>query len=335
MRKIRRLLLVAFLASALSYSCGEQMIAAFGSNSAIAILTDKRCAELAKRLKEGLEKEVLTVQWEKSFEVEILFFSGKKEELSHKNIIIIDYLTPKSKLENRIKDVAGREFRELQNGEKNFLAKYDLWAMGQVVMVLTAPEHKALTTLIEQQSDRIFGLVDHCVQTRLNRALFYPGEQKDLSQRLFKDYGWTLRLPSGYEVNERFAREGVVKILKDQPARMITVWKLGKDKPSEPSWLDLKKRLAWEYWDQDVVIDETVKTEIGRFADNEATILSGRWENKKYTIGGIFETYCFRCEECQCYYLVDLAVFAPGLTKLPLLRELRAIASTFSCHNSM
>ncbi|MGQ9602948.1 MAG: DUF4837 family protein [bacterium] len=330
-----KLLAFIVLAAGLSLSCGEQMIAAFGSNSGIAIITDRRCEGLARELKETLEREVQTVQREKWFEVEIFFFSGRREEFNHKNIIILDYLSPKSRLQGKIRTVAGKEFDELRRGRKNFVVKYDLWAKGQVVVVLSAPERPALDLLLSQQPDRILELVDHCVQTRLNRALFYPGEQRMVSERLLEDYGWTLRLPSGYKVNEKFAKDGIVKILKDQPARMITIWALGKSKEDDTSCLDLKKRLAWEYWDEDVVVEDGLKIENGKFAGNEATIISGKWENQKYTIGGIFETYCFECKECQCYYIVDLAVFAPGLTKLPLLRELRAIASTFSCQSSI
>lgn len=326
---------VFFLGVTLGFCCGKQMIAAFGSNSGIAIITDRRCHDEAIQLKRLLEREVLTVQWEKSFEVEIVLFSGKREELNYKNIIILDYLSPKSRLEGKIKAVAGKDFERLRKGDKSFATKYDLWATGQVVMVMTAPTRDALDFLIEREDERIFNLVEECVQTRLNRSLFYPGEQKDVSDRLLAKYGWTLRLPTGYEVNERYAKDGVVKILKDQPARMITVWALPCSQYGNPELLDLKRKLAWDYWDQDVVVEENLKIDKAKFGGRAATVISGRWENEKYTIGGIFETYGFQCQECQRYYIVDLAVFAPGLAKLPLLRELRAIASTFTCPNSM
>lgn len=323
------------LALTLGLSCGKHMIAAFGSNSGIAILTDKRCYDEAIKLKHLLEKDVLTVQWEKSFEVEVIIFSGKREDLSHKNIIILDYLSPKSRLEGKIKAVAGNDFARLKNGEKTFVTKFDLWATGQVVMVITALTKNDLDLLIDRESDRIFDLVESRVQARLDRALFYPGEQKDVSERLRANYGWTLRLPTGYEVNEKFAKDGVIKILKDQPARMITVWALPASQSRSIDWLDLKRRLAWEYWDEDAIVEENLKIQDGKLGSRTATVISGRWENKKYTIGGIFETYCFECKECRYYYLIDLAVFAPGLAKLPLLRELRAIASTFTCRNSI
>jgi hypothetical protein len=113
---------------------------------------------------------------------------------------------------------------------------------------------------------------------------------------------------------------------------MITVyWEGGQWEDRAVTCLERRKMLAWEFWDQDEVVEETLQINEGKFVGHDAAIMTGMWENKKYTIGGIFATYCFRCEECEHNYAVDAAVFAPGLDKLPLLRELRAILVTFEC----
>jgi hypothetical protein len=178
----------------------------------------------------------------------------------------------------------------------------------------------------------VFALVSDEVQKRLNRGLFDAGEQQAATERLARDYGWSLRLPTGYKIDETHAQQRVIKIQSDKPARMVTVyWEGGSWDDVAGTCVERKKMLAWEFWDQDEVVDETMVVEGGRFLGYDCTVISGTWENKKYTIGGIYVTYCFSCEECGKNFTVDAAVFAPGLEKLPLMRELKAVLSTFSC----
>ncbi len=312
--------------------CSKPMIAAFGSNSEVLIVTTPRCTDQASKLKQVLEREIITVQYEKAFNVRIVTTANLRTELSRKNVLLLDYLTPESDLEARIKDVAGSHFEALRNGDLNTYVVYDRWARGQAVMIVAAATKQDLTDLLEKESEEIFDFVSSSVQTRLNRALFYAGEQKAASQRLLDTYGWTLRLPTGYKIDESFASERVVKILKDKPARMITVyWEGGSWTDRMRTCVERKRMLAWDYWDEDEVVDETLQIREGDFVGYRATVLSGTWQNRKYTIGGIFVTYCFDCPESGRHYVVDAAVFAPGLDKLPLLRELKAILSTFKC----
>ena len=65
----------------------------------------------------------------------------------------------------------------------------------------------------------------------------------------------------------------------------------------------------------------------GTFQGHEATILKGLWQNEKYGMGGAFETYLFFSGDR--FFMVDISVYHPDGDKLPFLRELRAIASTF------
>ncbi len=324
--------LMTLALTVLAISCSKPMIAAFGSNSEILIVTTPRCSEEAMKLKNILSREIVTVQYEPAFKVRIVTKADLRTELNRKNVLLLDYLSPESRLEGKIRDVVGQKFDELERGETYRYVVYDRWARGQAVMVVTAPTKQDLNRLLDEKADEIFNFVETCVQTRLNKALFYGGEQKVATKRLLDTYGWTLRLPTGYKIDETYASERVVKIMEDKPARMITVyWEGGQWSDESKNCLDRKRMLAWQYWDEDEVVDETLRIEEGEFLGHKAIVLSGTWENKKYTIGGIFVTYCFSCPEAGRHYVVDAAVFAPGLDKLPLLRELKAILSTFEC----
>jgi len=321
--------LVVLLAVA---GCQHRMIAAFGSNSEIVIVTSPRCVEEAAALKVILEREMLTVQYEKAFTVRVIATGKLKDEQSRKNIVLLDFLDPESPVSGKILDLAGADKVAFREGRLNRKAIHERWAKGQVVMLLAAPARDDLDRLLETDADRIFSFVSDEVQARLNRAVFTAGEQDTLTKRLAADYGWSLRLPTGYKVDESYASERIIKILDDQPARMITVyWEDGDGNDPAGSCLERKKMLAWEAWDEDEIVESALDVQDGTFLGQEATVLSGTWENKKYTIGGFYVTYCFTCQKCRRNYVIDASVFAPGLEKLPLIRELKAVLSSFEC----
>jgi hypothetical protein len=328
---LKRLLLVAVVLAA-GVSCSRPMIAAFGSNSEVVIITSPRSSEEGEMLKSILEREIVTVQYEKAFEVRLLTSMDIDNEKTRKNIILLDYLAPEGGHSKTILKMAGGDKQAFVDGRRNFRKIDDRWARGQVVMLIAAPQKADLDSLLTRQEDEVFAYVSGQVQGRLNRALFYAGEQEAATRRLAETYGWSLRLPTGYDIDEKYASQRVIKILKDKPARMITVyWEGGEWEDRAASCLERKKMLAWEYWDEDEVVDETLEIEAGQFLGHESAVLGGTWENKKYTIGGVFVAYCFRCAECGQNYVVDGSVFAPGLEKLPLMREVKAILSTFRC----
>lgn len=329
----RSLLLIAVLC--VLAGCSRPMIAAFGSNSEVVIITSPRCSEQGEILKSILEREIVTVQYEKAFDVRLVATGDIRPERSRKNIVLIDYLNPSSLVSDAVLSLAGRDKKAFLEGRLTRKIIHDRWAKGQVLVIIATENKLDLDNVLSRESDVIFHLVSEAVQARLNRSLFYAGEQAAATERLADKYGWSLRLPTAYKIDEAHASQRVVKVSADRPARMITVyWEGGTWQDMAATALERKKMLAWEFWDQDEVVDGTLTIETGRFLNRDSVVLSGTWENKKYTIGGIFATYCFACEECGRNYVVDAAVFAPGLEKLPLMRELRAILATFACCES-
>lgn len=325
-------LLILLLILSCTLACQEQMIAAFGSNSGITIVTTARSETAARILAESLGREIVTVQYERAYDVTLVTTGDIKNQDSRKNIIVIDFLEPPSKVSDAILDLSAGRRDDLRSGRANIFHRQDRWAKGQVVVGITARTEAELNEFVTERSEDVFRYVEAVVQARLNRSLFEAGEQPLVTERLAETYGWSLRLPPRYEVDEKFAAERVIKILNDKPARMVTVyWEDGEWGDRSATCLERKKMLAWEFWDEDEIVEEALEVKEATFLGSPAVHLTGTWENKKYVIGGTFTSYCFTCPECGRNYLIDASVFAPGLDKLPLMRELEAILVTFVC----
>ena len=328
----KALILLALLSLILTLSCQEQMIAAFGSNSGITIVTTPRCEEIARTLAASLEREIVTVQYERAYDVTLITTGDYKNHDSRKNIILIDYLEPASDVSKAILSLSAGRKDEVRSGETSIFHREDRWAMGQVVVGIAAPSEEGLRAFVDGRNEDIFLYVEAVVQARLNRSLFKAGEQELVTERLASTYGWSLRLPPRYEVDDKYADQRVVKILNDKPARMVTVyWEDGEWTDPVATCVERKKMLAWKYWDEDEVVEDALKISEATFLGSPAVHLTGTWENRKYVIGGTYTSYCFTCPDCGRNYFIDAAVFAPGLDKLPLMRELEAILVTFAC----
>ena len=89
--------------------CSKPMIAAFGSNSEIVIVTVPRCQDQAAILQSILEREIQTVQYEKAYQVRVVMSGDVKQERNHKNIILLDYLRPDGLLSDTILGLSGGE----------------------------------------------------------------------------------------------------------------------------------------------------------------------------------------------------------------------------------
>jgi hypothetical protein len=328
---MRKVIVLVLMLSAAAGCSGPQM-AAFGSNSEIIIVTGPRAAVEGQMLQDILEREIVTIQYEKAFQVKVVSTGDFQADRDRKNVIFLDYFEPKDDLAGTMLDLAKSDREGMLRGDLHMKTLEDRWAKGQAVILVAAPTKEELDTFLTEQADRIFKYVSDQVQARLDRSLFYGGEQEAATRRLAETYGWSLRLPVGYTIDETYADQRVIKILKDQPARMLTVyWEGGAWVDQEASCVERKKMLSYEYWDQNEIADGTLQVSEGTFLGHDCTVLTGNWENKKYVIGGVFVTYCFTCEECGRKYVVDASIFAPGLEKLPLIREVKAILASFKC----
>ena len=66
------------------------------------------------------------------------------------------------------------------------------------------------------------------------------------------------------------------------------------------------------------------------FAGRPAVRLSGWWGNRALVGGGPFRSYCFFEPSQRRVYIIDVSLFAPGVGKVPLMRNLDAVAHTFA-----
>jgi len=327
---LARALCFAAAAAGLACACAEEINLAVGPAGDVTIFSElpEESPELAI-LRDTLEQQVVVIKPEPAFKVELARPEGFKLRRNWRNLVFLGSLDSDPWIAAKAEELLGPErFRRAVEGERNLFFFRDTWALGQLVMLLVAPDRESLAKVVKDNAERIYEALETATIENTKRIMIKKGVQRDTAEYLERNYGWSLLVPEYFEVTEdKGAR--IVLFRAEEPSRMIFVhWEEhpgGNLSPEE--CLSARGRIAWSIYDGDYIAKDMTHTKETTFAGRKAIKIVGLWQNDKYNNGGPFRTYCFL--DKGDLYLVDLVVFAPAFDKLPYLRQLEAIARTF------
>jgi hypothetical protein len=325
------LALTCAVLAATACGCSKPVTLAVGPAGDISIITDlPEDSPEVRALVDGLEVEIVIIRPEVAFNVEVSDFKGFDIRRNWRNLILLGSLDEGSRVSDTIENLLGEKDRaELERGERNLFLIRDRWAIGQLIAVLATPDRGSLLEAVRGNSKTLYDTFERATVENTYRILLKKDLQRDTARYLERTYGWSLLVPEAFEVSED-AESKIVLFRAVDPARMILVhWIDDYDKPlTAQDCLDLRAKLAWNVYDEDVIAPDMTETEETSFLGRPAIKIVGVWHNEKHINGGPFRTYCFM--DGKRLYLVDMLVYAPGMDKIPFLRELEAICRTFS-----
>jgi hypothetical protein len=154
-----------------------------------------------------------------------------------------------------------------------------------------------------------------------------------MTEALENRFGWSIAPPTGYDFFTTHADQGFVFFRRTRPDRTIFLsWRDAlSDQVTEEYALAWREQLAAGYFDGDATEDKRpLILESVDFRGRPAVRISGWWGNRDLVGGGPFRCYCFHEPSQNRTYLLDTSLFAPGMDKTSLTRNLDAIAHTFS-----
>jgi len=310
--------------------CSKPVTLAIGPAGDITIITElAEDSPEVSALVEGLEQEIVIIRPEPAFYVELSDPDGFKIRSKWRNLIFLGSMDQGSWVSRKIGAILNEEqHKQLVNGDRNVFLLRDKWAVGQLVAVLATAEGRDLLQAVEEDTKALYNAFERAAVENTKRILMKKDVQRDTARYLMLEYGWSILVPDHLEVTED-AENRIILFRTVEPARMILVhWVDGfEGELNAEGSLALRDNLAWTVYDQDYIERSMTETFETSFLGREAIKIVGVWQNKKHMNGGPFRAYCFL--EGDRLYLVDVLVYAPGLDKIPYLRELEAIALTF------
>ncbi len=286
-------------------------------------------------LKKIFEKEVMTPQREKEYNIVEGEFKNIEVYKRWRNIILIGLLNDASPASQFVVKSLSKDVLKLVRINQAFMfVKNDIWAKNQTVMFIVAKNDSLLKQNLFLYGDKIYQVFDQNVRKNMENAIFIKKEKKGLEKKLQKKYKFSIRIPQNFYLTKEFPDSNFVWINAAAPPRWIFIYwrdvKKGENIViNAKKAVELRDSLGVIFYNKDYIDKKHTKAMSTKFNGQQAIKLFGLWANDSLLVGGPFINYQFFDRNTRRYYMIDGAIFAPGIDKNIYLKKLDVILNTF------
>lgn len=311
-------------------------------------------SETAEAIRETYGKDISTMLSSQSlFDLRFRDFQNN-DELERlkrfKNIIIAAPIDDSTNTAKWIRALLSDEVeRQVRNGESFAFPLQNKWYKDQWTMILTAPSDTALarqinnseTTLVDNLFDKEF--------QRWKEEIYDQGEQEKLSDSLWTNHGWKIRVQHDWMKNidttytENGEKSHFLTMRRVLPENNRWFWAWWKDDVQDISyldddWINTKRDSLMKKWirgtrDSSYVTTEyriPVETEVFKMNGDLTHETLGWWRMTKDAMGGPFVNFTIYDEEADRLYMLEFGQFAPKFDKRRFVRQFRTMLRTFA-----
>ena len=304
----------------------------WGHKQTVYVFADDNVWKYAKRhLLKTLERVRFTTENEKVFVVKRAPIDNMDNFYKFNNLIFFCDLESNDKVSTYIKEIMGSKVEsEVKENLIGMYTKKNVWANDQFVLFILGDNEPDLLKFNILQSHNTFDLFNEKLFDRIRGQIYKTSIYSD---ERFAAFPWTLKLPKNYILYKNDTANNFISFiarLRNKPDRYISVYfqEISREE-FDRNWLrETRKSISWKYYDEDEFFDRDVRMEKCELAKHQGLRLSGRWQNKKHSVGGAFQSFAFYDDVSGLAYLVDNSVYYPDGEKLEALYELEIISKT-------
>ena len=310
-------------------SCSGPVVTAVGDANDLLVIYDAGSADLADLAVAAVESPRSWLLDEPSFKTTPVTFdeSGGVRNLRH---VLLVGTTDGGETGEMILSL----FRGLRKDAAPELHVIeDVWAKRQVVAAVVGPDAETLAAFLRDNGEQIRDEMEAAALTRLTSSLRAAATEAGMAAAMHERFGWSVSPPTGYDLFTTDEENNFIFFRRTRPDRTVFVhWETGRPEfVSEQYALAKREELAAAYLDGDAIEwNRPVEAEPVEFLGRPAVRVSAWWGNRELVGGGPFRTYCFFDPATERVYMLDVSLFAPSYDKTSLMRNLDAVAHTFT-----
>ncbi|MEJ2053197.1 MAG: DUF4837 family protein, partial [Calditrichaceae bacterium] len=115
------------------------------------------------------------------------------------NIFLLGVKQSDKPVSQYLETILPAEFKAgIEDGSVFYLFNNDLYASGQIGLILFAKDTKTFIQKFNQYKQQIYNSFSEKYFNRLSKIMFDKGEQKDLEKFILDKYGWKIRVQHDY-----------------------------------------------------------------------------------------------------------------------------------------
>ena len=223
------------------------------------------------------------------------------------------------------------QFKSTLQGDPVILGK-DVYAKKQLFMIVNASSEDHLMSSLEQKRNQFRKHFNDQFIERQGRFLFGDDRNTLLEDSLKSEYGWTLKIPWGWDRIKNLPDSNFVWLGREMPFQWIGIgWIEGNILSSELSAGDFIWNWPKDNYKTIQINNYKFKLDKTNHGDTFAYRAQGIWEtvSLKESKGGPFRSYLFYDSVNDLTYHLNFLIHHPGDDKSIFMRQMDMIIKTF------
>jgi hypothetical protein len=203
----------------------------------------------------------------------------------------------------------------------------NLWAQGQLAIILVASENKYIEQGLAKFQPLIIEMLEENYYQRI-KTTYYLKTMSKQTKKTLMSYGFSLDVDKQWIIDSTYRHDGFIFVHTHFPDRSIFFYKEPSSEALSDSFV-LKKRneLTTRFYHGDYVLPDFTTIDKIEFKDMKGTRIKGVWQNDSLVAGGPFLSYFFTRDDTL--YIIDGLLFNPGERKSDYLTTLEVILNSF------
>lgn len=314
-------------------SCERPKEKAIGYDHVITVICDDENWEVCEPiLAETLGKIYKTPRAEPLYTFQRINAEDLNLNSKNKNLMILTRLESYSDVTPQVQAMLpDSTIQRIRKNARGYYYREDAYAQGQALIIVVGKSLADLRNRLKVNQDQIFDFVERIMYKRNTAFVYRSGEQFDLAESYFEQYGYYLRMMHDYVEIENNSKIKLVWLGRDFPYRWLTVsWETPNDSTElEVQLDDLLKNTFTSKLDSVKINEDFLIVEPMWFKEYSAYKYYGLWESKEEIKGGPFVAYGFYEPIKDRIYLLTGIIHAPHKEKIPYIRQMETIIRTF------
>ena len=261
-----------------------------------------------------------------------------------KNVLFAAPIDESSNTGSFIRSITNADVEErIRNDESFAFPLRDQWVRDQWTLILSSSGDKALAEKILLSEEALLESLRELELKRWEYEVYRRAEQTEISNMLWKEHGWRVRMQHDY-VQTVDTTDVVVfrRYLPKNNRWMWAWWEDGFNTPEviNPDWIHAKRDSITSQYIRGEREDSYITTEYRRDLITSDLVLEsdslligfetrGTWRMTNDFMGGSFVNFTYVDPRSERVFMVEYAQFAPGIAKRRFIRQFQAMGRTF------